>query len=207
MNRESITNFMNKPKDIVKSEVEIEKKESIYENEIVNMLKDEQDIASSKNDVFTKGKKQVFDNQTTSEKEDISTSLIAKDVIVNGDISAKGNLDVYGVIDGNVKCDHFLRVNGVIKGDVNASKVLLSQDLTGNIECEKNCEILENAVIHGNIKAENVHIKGKVIGNVCAVGKVILSNNALLEGDCNSAKIVIEEGAVVKGNMQIMLMN
>ena len=60
-----------------------------------------------------------------------------------------------------------------------------------------------NGRVHANIVAQDVVIFGKVEGNVRASERVELKRSAVLHGDIFTQRIVIEDGAFLKGGIDI----
>lgn len=96
-------------------------------------------------------------------------TLIGKETIFQGTITATGTL----------------RIDGEFKGEVKAKGDLVIGD-AGRVEAA--------------IEARNVLIGGYVKGNISAAGKVDLAPSAKLFGDIKVKNLVIEEGALFKGN-------
>lgn len=207
MKKNSITKFIDKSKSIINAELNAEKKSS-FENEITAMLKD--DLETDNNTVETKSiEKEVTDNVEVNKsmaakiEPPTTTSFIASDVMINGDLIVKGNLELNGMIDGNIECHSNLKVNGVVKGNIKTSSVTIGgEKVTGNIECENDCVIATNVELLGDILADEVTLKGKMVGTINAKNKVVLHSSAELNGDCITSKLIIEEGAIIKGNIQ-----
>jgi cytoskeletal protein CcmA (bactofilin family) len=60
-----------------------------------------------------------------------------------------------------------------------------------------------NGRVHANIVAQDVVIFGKVEGNVRGNERVELKRSAVLHGDIFTQRIVIEDGAFLKGGIDI----
>lgn len=135
--------------------------------------------------------------------EEVSESNISKDMSLTGNICAQGNLSIFGSINGDVECYHNLTLTGNVVGNIKASYITLTNaTVKGNIECEYICKVLENTSIEGYINANAIIVNGTINGNINVQEKIILEKNAVVTGDCKSSKISIEEGAIVKGNIQ-----
>ena len=59
------------------------------------------------------------------------------------------------------------------------------------------------AHIHGDIIAREVVVAGEVIGNVNAPDRIELKKGGSVVGDLTTARIVIEDGAIFKGTIEI----
>lgn len=89
------------------------------------------------------------------------------------------------IFEGNIRAAGSVRVDGEFKGEVKTKGDLVIGD-SGRVEA--------------TVEAANVLIAGYMKGNILAHGKVDLSSAARLYGDIEVQKLVIEEGAVFRGN-------
>ena len=93
----------------------------------------------------------------------------------------------------------------VIKGELSGSEDLfVDGEVEGSIELRnQSLTIGPNSKVRANIFAKEVSVHGKVDGNISATNKVELKNSALLNGDISTQRIVIEDGAFLKGSIDI----
>ena len=90
------------------------------------------------------------------------------------------------IVTGDISTETDLRIEGVINGEVNAvGKVVIGQ--TGEVK--------------GNIRAGECTIEGKLNGNVYAKNLLVIKSTAKIEGDLIYKKLVVEEGALIKGSL------
>jgi cytoskeletal protein CcmA (bactofilin family) len=94
----------------------------------------------------------------------------------------------------------------VIKG-----QILSREDLTLDGEVEGTVELQEhrltigpNGKVSATVKAREIVILGTIHGNVEATDKIDIRKDAKLVGDIRTARIVIEDGAYFKGNIDIV---
>jgi cytoskeletal protein CcmA (bactofilin family) len=87
-------------------------------------------------------------------------------------------------IEGKITSSGNIRVDGEIQGD---------------IFCESNMNIGEDAKVDGQINANTITIGGKVSGIVRAKENLILDSKSNLKGDIYTKNLVIEEGAKFDG--------
>lgn len=92
-------------------------------------------------------------------------------------------------IKGEVTGDEDLYIDGEVEGSIE----LRSHSLT----------IGPNGRIHANIQAREVVVFGRVEGNVQGSERVELKNSSTLNGDIHTQRIVIEDGAFLKGSIDI----
>jgi cytoskeletal protein CcmA (bactofilin family) len=93
----------------------------------------------------------------------------------------------------------------VIKGDL-----ISSEDITiaGRIEGDVTVKghtltIASRASVRGNIVARAVAIQGEVIGTIKSEGKIEVGETATIEGDIEAQRMVVTEGATLRGRVQI----
>jgi cytoskeletal protein CcmA (bactofilin family) len=103
-----------------------------------------------------------------------SPACIGKEVKITGQIYSKEELYVYGDVEGTIEMQAHLLTIGP----------------SGKVRC--------------NVKAREIVILGNVQGKVDAGEKLEVRKEATVVGDITSARIVIEDGAYVKGSIDIV---
>jgi cytoskeletal protein CcmA (bactofilin family) len=98
---------------------------------------------------------------------------IGKSVVIKGELSGSEDLYVDGVVEGAIE----LRSNNLVVGP--------------------------NGQVRANISAKGVAIQGKVDGNIRASERVELHKTAVVAGDIATQRISIEEGAYLKGKVDV----
>ena len=95
-----------------------------------------------------------------------------------------------------------------IKGDVSGGEDLyLDGEVDGSIELhEHSLTVGPNGHVRANINAKQVIIHGRVDGNVFASDRVELRKSAVLSGDIATQRIVIEDGAYVIEDDNLVMM-
>ena len=93
----------------------------------------------------------------------------------------------------------------VIKGEVTGSESLY---IDGRIEgtvtfVDSRVTVGRNGVVLANINAREVVIMGKVTGNIECSDRVDIRSEGTLTGDVVSQRISIEDGAMLKGAVQV----
>ncbi|MCB9034872.1 MAG: polymer-forming cytoskeletal protein [Chitinophagales bacterium] len=89
-------------------------------------------------------------------------------------------------LQGNIKANTDMRIDGKVSGDVH---------------CKEKVVVGKTASIIGNIVSKDLIIEGSVKGNVMIDGLLYLKASAQFEGDVQYDKVVIEEGATIKGSL------
>ena len=92
------------------------------------------------------------------------------------------------VIDGEITGEDDLTIRGTIKGRISLSASLFVEN-SGTVEAD--------------IETDNVEISGNVTGNINASDKVELRTDGRMVGDIKAPRILIADGAVFKGNVDM----
>ena len=85
------------------------------------------------------------------------TTLISRDTIIVGDIHFSGNLDVEGLVQGNIVAkpdkDACVRVveKGRVEGDISAPKVVVNGSIEGDVHAAAHLELAAKARVQGNV--------------------------------------------------------
>lgn len=93
----------------------------------------------------------------------------------------------------------------VIKGEVSGSEDLyVDGSVDGKIELRNHSlTVGPNGNIKADVTAKSVVIQGKLDGSVNASDRVELRKAAVVNGDVTTRRIAIEEGAFLKGKVDI----
>lgn len=102
------------------------------------------------------------------------SAVLGKSVIVKGQIFSREDLTIDGEVEGTVELQ------------------------------EHKLTVGPNGNVSAGIKAKEICVIGKVTGNVEASEKIDIRKDGKLVGDIRTARIVIEDGAYFKGNIDII---
>jgi cytoskeletal protein CcmA (bactofilin family) len=93
----------------------------------------------------------------------------------------------------------------VIKGEVTGSEALyIDGKIEGTINLADNrVTVGRNGIVAANISAREVVIMGKVTGNIQCVDRLDIRSEGSLTGDIVTQRISIEDGAFLKGSVQV----
>jgi cytoskeletal protein CcmA (bactofilin family) len=93
----------------------------------------------------------------------------------------------------------------VIKGEITgAESLFIDGRVEGTINFPENrVTIGRNGNVAANIVAKEVVIMGKVQGNVQCADRLDIRNEGLLAGDVITHRISVEEGAILKGGVEV----
>ncbi len=115
----------------------------------------------------------MFGSKNTQAMQGVTT-LIARNTRVEGTIKYSGELDIEGVIAGDIFAEHGKK--SVVK-------------------------ILEHGRVEGEVHAPDVIINGHVTGDVYAAGQLYLAAKAVVEGTVYYNTIEMEKGAQINGSL------
>src|SRR5580692_8731953 len=102
------------------------------------------------------------------------TAVLGKSVIVKGQIFSREDLTIDGEVEGTVELQ------------------------------EHRLTVGPNGKVTASIKAREIVVLGTIHGNVETTDKIDIRKDAKLVGDIKTARIVIEDGAYFKGNIDIV---
>ena len=131
-------------------------------------------------------------------------TCIDRQTAVTGSIEAKGSVCVDGQVNGDITAAGDLHVTGSVNGDIAAENVFLSGGaIVGNITAHGEVKTDHAAQIKGNVAAKSIECNCKVEGNLDISASAVLMEKALLIGDLTAATLRIENGASIRGRLQI----
>ena len=120
-----------------------------------------------------KGAEKRMDVKTASDEN----AIITAGMVITGDVSSEGSMDLVGTINGNIDILGKLNITGYINGNSKAAEIFA-----------------EGAKINGEIMRE-----GSVKGDIDVQGPVILDSSAIVMGNIKSKSVQINNGAVIEG--------
>lgn len=103
----------------------------------------------------------------------VAPAQIGKSVVIKGELSGSEDLYVDGQVEGSIT----LKGNSLTVGP--------------------------NGQIKASIDAKGVVVQGKLEGNIQAGERVELRKSAVVTGDISTQRILIEEGAFLKGKVDV----
>lgn len=128
------------------------------------------------------------------------TSVITTGMVVTGDLSTEGSLDVAGTVNGNIDALGKLNITGHVNGNSKAAEIYAENaKINGEIVSEGAVKIESSTVIIGNITASSAAIAGAVKGDIDVKGPVVLDASAIVMGNIKSKSVQINNGAVIEG--------
>ena len=93
----------------------------------------------------------------------------------------------------------------MIKGEASGSEnVYLDGELEGSVELlEGNLTVGPDGRIRANVQARSIVVYGRMDGNLYGIKRVELKKSAVVVGDIYTPRIVIEDGASLKGSVLV----
>jgi cytoskeletal protein CcmA (bactofilin family) len=90
-----------------------------------------------------------------------STSLLSKEVKMEGEIQGSENLQVEGRFKGTIKLagDLYIGPTGVVDADVEADNVIIQGQINGNVLARKQLQIQSSGKLMGDCTAQSIDIK------------------------------------------------
>ena len=90
-----------------------------------------------------------------------TTSLLSKEVKIEGDIQGNEDLQVDGRLKGSIKIAGNITVGptGLVEADVVADNVIVQGQITGNVLARKQLQIQSSGKLLGDCMAQTIDIK------------------------------------------------
>lgn len=86
-----------------------------------------------------------------------STTLVSQDTVIVGDVRFSGNLDIEGLVQGNIVAepgkDALVRLigKGRVEGDIRAPCIIINGEVVGDVHSNKQLELASKARVKGNV--------------------------------------------------------
>jgi len=90
--------------------------------------------------------------------------------------------------EGKLKCRGGARIDGDFEGEILADEALI---------------IGKDSTVTADLNVPELHASGAVKGNVIAMKKVVLAPTAHIHGDLRTPSLIIQEGARIKGHIDV----
>ncbi len=98
---------------------------------------------------------------------------VGSSVVIKGELSAKEDIRIAGRVEGRIDVDGFTLI------------------------------VDESAHVHADVAAAGIVVAGAVKGSIVAEHKIELRATASVEGDLTAPVVRVDEGAVVRGKVDI----
>ncbi|MEW6367733.1 MAG: polymer-forming cytoskeletal protein [Acidobacteriota bacterium] len=81
--------------------------------------------------------------------------------------------------------------------------VIIEGKFSGKLSCTSRITIGRTGVVEADLDADTIQISGKVRGNLNARHKIEIIASGFLEGNIRTPKVIVAEGAVFKGSVDM----
>lgn len=131
-------------------------------------------------------------------------TVIAKGTVIVGDVSTMGGMRCQGEVKGNITVAKKLELTGKVIGDIKAEDVAITaSSIKGNVTV-KNFFLMDGATtVVGDVSGKNAQVDGKIKGNLTVEERGHFESHATLVGNLVSGTVIIDEGAMLKGDIAI----
>ena len=163
--------------------------------EIEAMLKEKEETAKEE-----KKDRKIDINAIFNQPYSDEVSNITAGMVINGDITSQGSLELVGAVHGNINVSGKMSITGVIEGNSQAAEIYAeSAKITGEVRSLGTVKVGQETVIIGDIYATSAVIAGAIKGDIDVHGPVILDTTAIVMGNIKSKSVQINNGAVIEG--------
>lgn len=135
------------------------------------------------------------------------TSVISREMRINGDCIVEGRIRIEGTIVGDVQAAGLeLARSGSVKGDLTATQgpdgepFVIAGEVDGRVHAPK-VEVGPNGSILGGVEADEAKVRGRVEKGIVARKRLILEETAVVEGDVRATNLALKEGGQVNGTI------
>ena len=118
-----------------------------------------------------------------------STTLVARNTEIFGDLKFSGNLIIEGKITGNIYAaegiDAQVRVleKGIVEGEIRAPVLIINGTVNGDVFSDKHIELASKAVVNGNVNYTSLEMIKGAQGNSSLVFSGAKQSGKLLTVD------------------------
>jgi cytoskeletal protein CcmA (bactofilin family) len=92
------------------------------------------------------------------------------------------------------------RFEGTLMG---ATDVTIDGEVTGTVRVDAEVVVGASGLVEGPIAARVVRVAGRVVGDLRASDRVDVAASGRLEGDIAAPRVLIAEGAIIKGRIDM----
>lgn len=140
---------------------------------------------------------------------DRGTSVIGKEMRIEGDCIVEGSIRIEGRISGSVKAVGLeLTESGSVEGDLSAAGeggrdgrvFTIAGKVDGKVHAPRVDVVSSGSVLRG-VEADEAHVRGRVEGGIVARRRLILEETAVVEGDVRAHRLALKEGGQVNGTI------
>jgi len=198
--KERDTVVERQPVEVVKSEPVYVAETPVVQEEPVEVVQEEVQNEVQE-EVRESGRERKIDmNAIFNQPHSDEVSTVTAGMVINGDITSQGSLDLTGAVHGNINISGKMSIMGVIEGNTQAAEIYAeSAKITGEVRSLGVVKIGQETVVIGNIYATSAVIAGAVKGDIDVHGPVVLDTTSIVMGNIKSKSVQINNGAVIEG--------
>ena len=102
------------------------------------------------------------------------SSIVGPDFKVEGDISVKGDIIIYGIVNGNINCNGLITMSkeAVVSGDIVTTNGDISGKIQGGLKASGKVSLSSSAILEGDLSASILVVQNGAIFN----GMCIMNN-------------------------------
>ncbi|MEG0275546.1 MAG: polymer-forming cytoskeletal protein [Coprobacillus sp.] len=133
-------------------------------------------------------------------------SVISSGTVIQGNLNADNDIEVYGQVIGNIVSTGVVKVDGgSITGDIKANKILVKRSvIQGNLDSESMIDVVDDTQVTGMISGLDIVLNCQCKGNIYAGERLRLLESSIVKGDIQTKTIKIEEGSRVEGKLKMI---
>jgi len=133
------------------------------------------------------------------------STVIGKEAVITGDMTAKGPVTITGVVQGNVSCEDKVCIRGEVVGNITGQSILVMTGghIRGNITSVSDLVLQVDAGIEGDLVAAKMSLDGNLTGNINCAGDLCLGAKSVVTGDISTKDISTTLGAHINGRVEM----
>jgi len=170
--------------------------ESAAEENTVNTEAETEEVAVS------------YESSESDKPAVIPATYIAPGVVIEGNISANGDIELAGELKGDLTAGGTAIIRSGVVGNINAVSLdLVDCNIVGDVTSSGDMVITDGSSVLGNIKAKSLTCAGKVIGDIDVSDNLSLDSTACVNGKITTSTVIVARGAVIKGSLDMRSSN
>ena len=131
-------------------------------------------------------------------------TYIAEGIVIEGNITAKGDIEMAGELKGNLISGGAATVHSSVNGNVTASAIkLVDCCVTGDLSATGDIVITESSVVNGNVNGKSLSCSGRINGDVVISENLSLDSGSCVIGKITTGSMIVARGAVIKGMLEM----
>ena len=142
------------------------------------------------------------DTTYTGEIVAIPVTYLAPGIMLEGKLTAKGDVEIAGELKGDLTTNGKVVVRSHVHGNVTAGSLHICEaGITGDVHVNDVVILSNNTTVTGNVSAGDLLCSGSVKGDVNVKNNFALDTTATVEGNITTATMTMAQGAVIDGKV------